>query len=213
MNIKVVPNSLIDCPANWDSLGKKKLSQMAQMIVDNFSETEIGEEILERLDTLESEIYDRLGRNVAFVYTEGLDNTSNLFVSLKYVPTSIENYFLINSSVYIFTNAASLNFAITMTSDVPLVEDGGTIVVRKYDSSFVLLSTEFITSTSLPGAVISTDAFTSYVTADFKAGVYVNADAEIRITQTGDATGSQSVLAGTQLIGTLANPLPIIPPV
>lgn len=186
---------------------------MAQMIVDNFSETEIGEEILERLDTLESEIYDRLGRNVAFVYTEGLDNTSNLFVSLKYVPTSIENYFLINSSVYIFTNAASLNFAITMTSDVPLVEDGGTIVVRKYDSSFVLLSTEFITSTSLPGAVISTDAFTSYVTADFKAGVYVNADAEIRITQTGDATGSQSVLAGTQLIGTLANPLPIIPPV
>ena len=142
MNIKVVPNSVIDCPANWDSIGKKKLSQMSQMIVNNFSETEIGTEILERLDTLESEVYDRLGRNVAFVYTESLDNTSNLFVSLKYVPTSIENYFLINSSVYIFTNAASLNFALTMTSDVPLVEDGGTIVVRKYDSSFVLLSTE-----------------------------------------------------------------------
>lgn len=215
----IVSNPSVDSAANWDSVGKQKLTKLAQNVIDAFPTTPIGQDIIDRIDALEADVFKRLGRDVVFCQIGDEDDASQLQITLNAVSAEdvddgYFNTFFIDGAVYIHTNAQELNFGVSLDTDVPVVTSSGVSVVERYTGSELVDSTIFSEAMGFPNQLVSTDNTISDVVFKFSASVTLAAstDTDLFVDLTGDATGAGSVLAGCYISARVQAPAPIAPP-
>lgn len=135
----IIPNSLVDNAPNWDSTGKRKLRQLGWTIINQFGNTEIGEEILDRLLRLEEYNRYTMSNNVNVTTLTGewyplnasLDQVLAVNVDADVLPAPFHVDF-----EYFIDLALDTTGSVTLEleEDVPC-DLGGWITVEKYGTS------------------------------------------------------------------------------